>query len=305
MTSISRRKFMKTGAGGIVTATLLANRVQPLSANPLGLPVGLQLYTVKAELAKDFDGTLHKVAAIGYREVEAAGYYKKSAVDFRKSIEGAGLNLPAGHYSLQDLLDGTDAKLTFAHELGLKYVICSFPFVANPGRFHAEKYYEEISAGITLDDWKWNADQFNRVGEQVKKAGMKFGYHNHHLEFRKLNGVLVYDELLRLTDPNLVKMEMDCGWVASAGYDPAAYLEKYPQRYELLHVKDIKPAPPATEGEGAASTELGRGTIDWKKVFAAAKKASIKHYFVEQEDPFTDMPVMDAIKVDYDYISKL
>lgn len=305
MSFLSRRSFLRTGAGGIATATLLAKGVAPLPARPLGLPVGLQLYTVRAELAKDFDGTLHQVAAIGYKEVEAAGYYEKPAAEFRKSVESAGLSLPAGHYSLQDLLDGLDARLAFAREAGLQYVVCSFPFVANPGRFHAEKYYEEISAGITLDDWKWNADQFNRVGERVKKAGMRFAYHNHHLEFRKLNGVLVYDELLRLTDPSLVKMEMDCGWVASAGYDPATYLEKYPQRYELLHIKDIKPAPATTEGEGTASTELGRGTIDWKKVFAAAKKASIKHYFVEQEDPFVDMPVMEAIKVDYDYVSKL
>ena len=301
----SRRNFLRAGASGIAAATFSAKWIRSLSANPLGLPVGLQLYTIKDELAKDFDGTLRKVAAIGYKEVEAAGYYKKSATEFRKSIEGAGLKLPTAHYSLQDLLDGFDAKLAFAHDLGLQYIICSFPFVANPGRFHAEKYYEEISAGITLDDWKWNFDQFNRLGEQLKKVGMRFGYHNHHLEFRKLNGVLVYDELLRLTDSNLVKMEMDCGWVASAGFDPAAYLEKYPQRYELLHVKDIKPGPPTTEGEGSGSTELGRGAIDWKKVFAAAKKASIKHYFVEQEDPFVNMPVMEAIKVDYDYISKL
>jgi sugar phosphate isomerase/epimerase len=301
MSNFSRREFLKAGATGAAAA------LSPtwLSARPFDKPVGIQLYTVKDELAKDFNGTLKKVAAIGYKEVEAAGFYNKSAAEFRKSIEGAGLTVPSAHYSLQDLLDGFDAKLAFARELGLSYIICSFPFVANPGRFHAEKYYEEISQGITLDDWKWNFDQFNRLGEQTKKAGMKFGYHNHNIEFRTLNGVLVYDELLRLTDPALVKMEMDCGWVASTGHDPAAYLEKYPQHYELLHVKDIKPGPATTEGEGTGSTELGHGTINWKKVFAAAKKASIKHYFVEQEAPFTDLPVMEAIKVDYDYISNL
>jgi sugar phosphate isomerase/epimerase len=305
MAFLSRRNFLRTGASGVAAAAFLAKGIAPLSASPLGLPVGLQLYTVRAELAKDFDGTLRRLAAIGYKEVEAAGYYKKSAADFRKAVESAGLSLPSGHYSLQDLLDNTDAKLAFAHEAGLQYVICSFPFVANPGRFHADKYYQEISAGITLDDWKWNFDQFNLMGEKVKKAGMKFGYHNHNIEFKKLGGVLVYDEMLRLTDSTLVKMEMDIGWVAATGNDPVAYLEKYPQRYELLHVKDIKPGPPSTEGEGTGSTELGRGTIDWKKVFAAAKKASIKHYFVEQEDPFVDMPVMEAIKVDFDYVSSL
>lgn len=304
MNSFSRREFLRAGAGGLTACSLLGPSVASLSARVLDLPAGLQLYTVKNELAKDFDSTLRKVAAIGYKEVEAAGYYKKSAADFRRSIESAGLNLPAGHYSLQELLEGLDARLAFAHEVGLKYIVCSFPFVANPGRFHADKYYQEISAGITLDDWKWNADQFNKVGEKTKAAGMQFAYHNHNLEFRKEKGVTAFDELLRLTDPDLVKMEMDIGWVAATGNDPAAYLGKYPNRFELLHVKDIRPGKPSTEGEGTGSTELGHGTVDWRKVFAAAKRASVRHYFVEQEDPFLNMPVMEAIKVDYEFVSK-
>jgi len=304
MSSFSRREFLKAGARGIAATTVLGPASGLLDARVLGLPAGIQLYTVKDELSKDFDGTLRKVAAIGYKEVEAAGFYDKSAASFRRSIEDAGLTLPAGHYSLQELLQGLDAKLAFAHELGLKYILCSFPFVANPGRFHAEKFYEEIRAGITMDDWKWNAEQFNKVGEKAKAAGLKFGYHNHNLEFRKEKGVTAFDELLRLTDPNLVRMEMDIGWVAATGNDPAAYLEKYPDRFELLHVKDIRPGKPSTEGEGTGSTELGRGTINWKKVFAAAKRASVKHYFVEQEDPFLDMPVMEAIKVDYEFVSR-
>ena len=301
MPDFRRRDFLKAG---VAAATAAALSPSLLSAHPFGFPVGIQLYTVKEQLAKDFDGTLRKVSAIGYKEVEAAGFYNKSASEFRKSIEAAGMTIPSAHYSLQELLDGFDAKLAFAHELGLKYIICSFPFVANPGRFHAEKYYEEISRGITLDDWKWNFDQFNRLAEKTKQAGIQFGYHNHNMEFRKLDGVLVYDEMLRLTDPTLVKMEMDIGWVACAGFDPVAYLEKFPQRYELFHVKDIKPGPPTTEGEGNGSTELGHGTIDWKRVLATAKKTSAKHYFVEQEDPFTDHPVMDAIKIDYEFLSK-
>lgn len=301
MRDFRRRDFLKTGMAAAATAALSPSL---LAARPFGFPVGIQLYTVREQLAKDFDGTLRNVSAIGYKEVEAAGFYDKSAPDFRKSIEAAGLTIPSAHYSLQELLDGLDAKLAFAHELGLKYIICSFPFVANPGRFHAEKYYEEIGRGITLDDWKWNFDQFNQLAEKTKKAGIQFGYHNHNMEFRKLGGVLVYDEMLRLTDPALVKMEMDIGWVAGAGFDPVAYLEKFPQRYELLHVKDVKPGPPTTQGEGSGSTELGHGTVDWKKVLAAAKKASVKHYFVEQEDPFTDHPVIDAIKIDYEFLSK-
>src|SRR5215475_7286544 len=301
MTDFSRRDFLKAGA---TAATVAAFSPSLLSARPNGHPVGIQLFTVKDELAKDFDGTLKKVGAIGYKEVEAAGFYNKSAKEFRKSVEAAGMTVPSAHYSLQELMDGFEKKVDYAHEIGLKYIICSFPFVQNPARFKAEKYYEEISHGITLDDWKWNFDQFNKYAEKTNKAGLKFGYHNHNIEFRKLDGVLVYDEMLKRTDANLVKMEMDVAWVAIAGYDPVAYLEKFPNRYELLHVKDIKPSPPTTEGEGNGSTELGHGTIDLKKVLTAAKKAEVKHYFVEQEDPFTDHPVMDAIKIDYEFLSK-
>src|SRR5271154_3601661 len=137
MSFYSRRKFLQAGAGGIAAATLLSEGAQWLSANPLNLPVGIQLYTVKDELAKDFDGTLRAVAAIGYEEVEAAGFYNKRAAEFRRSLDSAGLKIPSAHYSLQDLLAGFDAILAFAHELGLQYVVCSFPFVANPARFHA------------------------------------------------------------------------------------------------------------------------------------------------------------------------
>src|SRR5215475_5572517 len=136
MNSFSRREFLKASVASVAAGTILGTAGGPVNARVLGLPAGIQLYTVKDELAKDFDGTLKKVGAIGYKEVEAAGYYGKSAASFRKSIEDAGLTLPAAHYSLQDLLKDLDGKLSFAHDLGLKYIVCSFPFVANPGRFH-------------------------------------------------------------------------------------------------------------------------------------------------------------------------
>ena len=304
MTSFSRRQFLVAGAASAVTATYLSGGLSELQASPLGLPVGLQLYTVKEDLAKDFNGTLQQVAAAGYKEVEAAGFYDRKAADFKHSIEAVGLRLPGAHYSLQSLLEGLDEKIAFAHDLGLQYLICSFPFVADPSRLQRQKDLFTAVNGLTPDDWKWNADQFNRIGALTRKAGIQFGYHNHFMEFREYNGTVLYDSLLSWTDPQLVKMELDCGWVASTGKDPAAYIAKYPDRIELLHIKDMKPAP-SLKGEDAHSTELGRGTIDWKKVFDAAKHASIKHYFVEQEQPFTDMPALEAIKVNYDYLSKL
>lgn len=304
MTTMSRRGFVGSSAACAALAAARPFTGWLSGPPPSGKALGLQLFTVQSELAKDFSGTLRKIAAIGYKEVEAAGFYEKSAANFRKAIESAGLALPSCHYSMQELLQNTNEKLDFAGQLGVRYVVCSFPFVANPGRFHADKYYQELRIGMTLNDWKWNFDQLNRLGERVKQAGFQLAYHNHNHEFREMAGVLVYDELLRATDPALVKMEMDVGWIACAGHDPVAYLEKYGDRVELLHVKDVKPGPPDLSGDGTPSTELGRGAIDWKQLFHAAKRAEVKHYFVEQEEPFVEMAAFDAIKADFEFASK-
>lgn len=303
MAQISRRDFARTIAMGVSAASVSACAVRFGTPLPLGKPLGLQLFTVQSELGKDFDGTFRKIASIGYKEVEAAGFYEKSGAAFRKAIESAGLTLPSCAYSMEELLQGTEEKLAFCHALGVRYVVCSFPFVPNPGRFHAAKYYQELRIGMTLDDWKWSFDQLNHIGEKLRRAGFQLAYHNHNHEFREFAGVPVYDELLRLTDPGLVKMEMDVGWVACAGHDPVAYLEKYAQRVELLHVKDIKPGPPDLSGEGTPSTELGRGIIDWQRLFAAAKRSAVQHYFVEQEEPF-QMGAFEAIRADFEFASK-
>ena len=304
MKRMSRRDFVRGSTAGLSTLCVSVSTSRFSALFPAGTPLGLQLFTVQAELDKDFDGTLRKVSTIGYKEVEAAGFYGKTAKNFREAIESAGLTLPSCHYSMQELLENTEKKLAFAYELGVRYIVCSFPFVANPGRFHADKYYQELRIGMTPDDWKWNFERLNYFGEKVKRAGFQLAYHNHNHEFREMGGGLVYDELLRATDPTLVKMEMDVGWVACAGHDPVAYLEKYANRVELLHVKDIKAGPPDLSGDGTPSTELGRGTIDWKRLFDAAKRSAVKHYFVEQEEPFVEMPVFDAIKADFEFASK-
>jgi sugar phosphate isomerase/epimerase len=271
------------------------------------LPIGLQLYTVREQLQKDFDGTLKQVAAAGYQEVEMAGFCNRSAGEVKRSLEGAGLSCPSAHYPLVELMAGLDQKLAYAKDLGLQYMICAFPWVADPSRFNGASNNVMARAmalanGLTLDDWKWNAEQFNKVGEQTRKAGIHFGYHNHDLEFKKFDGVMAYDQILRDTDPGLVTLELDCGWMEVAGHDPAAYLRKYPTRYSMLHVKDeLDLSKPTTSLGGASATELGRGKINYKPIFEAAKIAGIKHYFVEQE-AFPDAPPFEAIKIDCDYL---
>jgi sugar phosphate isomerase/epimerase len=248
-------------------------------------------------LPKDYDGTLRQLGTIGYRDVEAAGFYDHSAADVKQSMEKAGLHCVSAHYSLSQLKAAVDETIAFARALGLQYIICSSPMVRNQEK--GASWIDAMNA-MTLDDWKWNADQFNQIGKKVKAAGMQFGYHNHFFEFHEKDGKLPYDVLLQSTDPKLVTMEMDCGWVVIGGQKPERYLTHYPERYSMLHVKEFKLAG-WKPGMEPVSTEMGHGSIDYKPIFAAAKKAPIRHIFVEQE-AFPDMPAMQALKVDADWM---
>jgi sugar phosphate isomerase/epimerase len=273
-------------------------------ANPLGLPIGLQLYTVRDILPKDYEGTLRQLSAMGYREVEAAGFFGRSSSEVKQAMDHAGLNCVSAHYSLKDLLPKVDEVIQFGKDLGLKYIVCAAPWMKDPSRVKDPGSRADGNA-MTLDDWRWNAEQFNRIGERVNAAGIRFAYHNHTGEFRAEKGVVFYDELLRMTDPAKVTMEMDCGWVVVGGKNPADYLTRYPTRFSMLHVKDFKmKISGMTAGsEPPPSTELGRGSIDYRPIFEAAKKTAIKHAFVEQEE--FDMPAMEALKIDADYMRAL
>jgi sugar phosphate isomerase/epimerase len=276
----------------------LWNSAPMLMANALGLPLGLQLYSVRDLLPKDYEGTLRQLSAIGYREVEAAGFFGHTAAEVKRGMDHAGLVCVGAHYSMKDLLPKVDETIQFGNDLGLKYIICASPMPKDSSRVN-DPGSRAAREAMTLDDWRWNAEQFNRIGERVNAAGIRFGYHNHMTEFRSENGVLFYDELLRLTDPAKVTMELDCGWMVLGGKSPVDYLTRYPTRFSLLHVKDFKASNPAGTAT-PPSTELGRGHIDYHPIFAAAEKASIQHAFVEQED--FDMPIMEALKVDADYM---
>ena len=288
----SRRQFLaqigKTAAAG----ALLAGEPLSLFANPLGKPIGLQLYTVGQELKGDYEGTLKKVAATGYRVVETAGFFGKKPAEAKKALDDAGLKCLSLHIWGGG---GIQETIPYANALGAKYVISS---ALLPHRDN-----------VTLGDYKAMAEHCNQLGQEAKKAGLQFGYHNHNFEFKPLEGGIGYDELLKSTDSELVKFELDCGWMAAAGHDPAEYLTKYPDRYRLLHIKDFKPTPQPSyslaKEQRPAPAELGRGHIDYKPIFAAAAKSQVEQYFVEQEPPFTEMPALEAIRVDYDYLHRM
>lgn len=272
MTGSSRRNFLK--ATGVIAAAACAG--VRLDADPLRFPIGLQLYSVRDLLPKDFDGTLHQLSEAGYKEVEAAGYFNKSAAEWKHAMDQAGLHCVSTHHPLPMLKQKEDELIEYANKIGLDYMICSSPM----RRDSAAK------GPMTLDDWHWVAEEFNRIGAKVKSAKMQFGYHNHMGEFEKENGITFYDELLKNTDPKLVVMEMDCGWVTAAGRSPLEYLTRFPQRFQLLHVKCMSRG---NDGK-YHSVVMGRGIPDYHPIFALA--TSLKHYFVEQEE-FTTDPITE------------
>ncbi len=290
----TRRLFLKTSSAALLSTTLPQTRSLFAAAPTLHVPLGLQLYSVRQLLPKDFDGTLKDVGALGYREVESAGYFDHTSAEVKQAMAAANLHLVSAHHSSDDLHKRLDEIIAFDKEVGVTYIICASPSFKdpstpkNPDRNHA----------FTLDDWRWNADQFNQFADKVIAAGMRFGYHNHTPEFHEVDGVVPYDELMRLTDPAKVTFELDCGWVVVGGGNPIDYLKKYPTRISMLHIKDFKPdtTPPVP-------AELGTGHIDYAPIFAqAAKSGNIKHCFVEQEG--FNMPPMQSLKVDADYMHK-
>ena len=299
----SRREFLKAGSASLICGSALLHG-RELYAKTLKVPLGLQLYSVRQQLPTDYAGTLKQLGALGYREVESAGYYNHSAAEVKQAMADAGLNLVSAHYSSDDLHKQLDQILDFNKELGVGHIICSFPGFKDPSRLKSLTA-ENRNSAFTLEDWRWNAEEFNKMGEKVSAAGMKFGYHNHTMEFHEVDGVVPYVELMRLTDPGKVTMEMDCGWVIVGGGNPIELLQKYPTRITMLHVKDFKPKDPSAEaGARPAIAELGQGTINYAPIFKAAAKAGhIQHIFVEQEG--FDVPPMESLKIDADYMRKL
>jgi sugar phosphate isomerase/epimerase len=283
MNSCSRRTFLKTSSA--ITATSLIG-IDSLSAATLKQPVGLQLYSVRNLLPKDFQGTLDRLAQAGYKEVEAAGYFGKTAADFGNALQKAGLKCVSTHHALTELKSQLTQLIEYGQALCLEYIICSWAGVhRDPSR----------TGELNLDDWRYVADQFNVIGQKVSAAGMTFGYHNHTIEFASENGVVFFDELLKRTDPKLVCFEMDCGWVVAGGHNPVEYLSKSPDRFPLFHIKDLIKGP---DGKWR-NVVMGKGSIDYKPILRAA--TGLKHYFIEQEE-FQEDP-MQELREDADFPS--
>lgn len=308
MPFIDRRTFLRNTAAGIATAGAMATSTEHLCGSPLGLPIGLALYTVRDLMSKDLDGTLQKVAQIGYKEVELYSFYEKPAASLRQSLASAGLRCPSGMYPAADLISGIPEKIHYLKELGIRYLVCPFPSTRSLIERGTSTPADSLNVvnGMGVEDYKWLAELFNRVGRQTHDAGIQFAYHAHNLEFRPLDGKAAFDHLLGWTDPTLVKFELDCYWVTRAGKDPLSYLRQYPGRFPLLHIKDMKagqkPTTDVKQG-GNAFIEVGRGVIDWKSIFGAARAAGVQHYFVEQDT--SEHPSLESARISYEYLRNL
>jgi sugar phosphate isomerase/epimerase len=288
---MNRRDFLQTTALGATAAAISSQLPEFLFANPYGKPIGLQLYTLRDQLEKDVTGTIQQIAKIGYKDVEIYSLYGKSAAEFGKILKDNGITASSGHVMLKDVKTNWEKHIEDAQTLGLKYMV------------NAILQEDERKS---FDDYKQLVDIFNKAGEATQKAGIQFCYHNHNFEFTKYGDTTAYDYLLKSLDPKLVKFEMDCFWVTHAGEDPVAYFKKYPGRFPLLHIKDMKDKPAPThelDAKMGLFAPVGQGTIDWKRIFEAARQGGMQHYYVEQD--YCEQPPLEAIKASYEYLSKL
>jgi len=279
----TRRNFLATlgvAAFGLASRDALANGVLLAPKRKLK-KVGLQLYTVRDLMKADLPGTLRKVAQIGYKEVEFAGYFGRSPAQIRALLKQNGLTSPSSHIGL-DILEKDPVK-AFADAKAIGHQWATVPYIPEERR-------------KTVDDWNRIIDLLNRLGPQAKAAGLRLAYHNHDFEIRPVNGVRPLDMMLDRTDPSLVDFEMDLYWVVFGGGDPIDFFNRHPKRFAMVHVKDSA-GPPDNK-----MVDVGKGTIDFPRIFAQSDKAGIKHYFVEHDQPADPIA---TIRNSYQYLHAL
>jgi sugar phosphate isomerase/epimerase len=259
---MNRRQFLGTAAAVVSGAAALR-------ADPLGWPLGCQTYPARDLIGKDFAGTLRMLREAGYQTIEMCsppGYQssgfgaltKLTATEMRRMIQDAGLRCESCHYQFGELKQNLDERIAFAQNLGLKQMVLSMFGLPDTA---------------TLADWAQAAGELNKVGERTRKAGIQTVFHNHQFEFRQIGDVLIYDHLMRVFNPDLVKMQFQVS-VVSIGYQAATYFEKYPGRFASMHLADWSTSE-------KKQVPIGAGVVDWKQVFTTAKKAGVKNYFVE------------------------
>jgi sugar phosphate isomerase/epimerase len=274
----TRREFIKTSGQFALGSVLLSG----CTDNRKGKRIGVQLYSVRAEMLADAAGTLKQLAAIGYTDLESArsekgNYYGLEPKQIKTICEDLGMKLISGHVHIDK---EWKKSIEAAVESGQEYLVCS----------------SLPSSGQSVENYKRAAEIFSEAAGECKKAGLIFCYHNHDYEFDKVDGKVLYDVLLNDTDSKLVKMELDLGWVVASGNDPVTYFDKYPGRFPLWHLKDM-------DKTKKQSTEFGKGKVDIKKMLMLSEKSGMEYFFVEQEEYAGT--ALESMKYDFDYLQKL
>ena len=317
----SRRRFLQglcatAAATPLISACVTEAESDPLFFSRNELPVGLQLYTLGDLTRTDLDGTLQQVAQIGYRTVETASYMGQTPEQLRAKLDAVGLACASAHVGMREgtpeepgLLGDLSKLSDQMKTIGASHVVC--PILSPPSDITVEPKPDEgfrvltrIVAQMTEDHWKRLAEQLNTIGGALKSNGISFGYHNHNTEFVTVGGRTGLDILLTETDPQLVTFELDVGWVAAAGADPAEIFDRYPGRFELMHVKDVKASTTPNVDLRMDPTEVGSGRLDWATILPAAYRAGVRNFFVEQEPPFT-MSRLEAVRTSFRYLNAL
>ena len=245
--------------------------------------IGLQLYTLRDDLAADMEGTLRKVASLGYKGVEFAGYYGKEAGELRQLLDELGLAAIGSHVSLELLQSDLKGQIDYVKSIGGSYIIC--PYLQENAR--------------NEQAWRSNFKSFQQIGEEVRKQGLVFGYHNHAFEFEvEVDGRFAFDAIYEESTPEAVQVELDVCWVQYAGQDPLAYIRKYAGRLPLLHLKDF-----SKDAEGNLVTlELGLGDVALNDVIREAAEAGVKWLIVEQD--YCQKPPLESIANSYDWLKR-
>src|SRR5271166_1197193 len=285
MSPISRRDFLKSAATCTAAAGFLSAGGLELRANPLGMPIGCQTWPVREMIAKDFSGTIKQLAAAGFKTIELcspvgyadegfAGIGKYKGAELRKILGDAGVSCVSSHFGIDELRKDQARAIAWAKDVGLTQMCV--PSLDGPAK-------------PTMDDVKKAADEYNKMGEQAAKAGIQQGLHNEDFELTMVEGKRTYDVLFGLLDPKLVKFQFQVSTI-SRGYDAAEYFTKYPGRFVSMHVQDWS-------SETKKTMAVGQGTLDWKKIFTAAKTGGVKNYFVEMN--------LDLMKASVPYLRQL
>ena len=285
MSTMSRREFVKNVAMNAAAAGFVSASGLELHANPLGLPIGCQTWPVREMIAKDFPGAIKQLADAGFQTIELcspvgyaedgfAGLGKYTGSELRKILGDAGVTCVSSHFSIKELRDDQEGRIAWAKGIGLTQMLV--PTLEGPKK-------------PTMDDVKRAADEYNKMGERAAKAGIQQGLHNEDFELTTVDGKRTYDLLLELLDPKLVKFQFQVSTI-SEGYDAAEYFTKYPSRFISMHVQ-------GWSSDSKKIMAVGQDSLDWKKIFTAAKTGGIKNYFVEMN--------LDMMKASVPYLQNL